>query len=447
MIKKSLCFTSLIFFLSFLSLISFSIVTHAQSGNSKSIYLQKAHSQSTQSRTINMEIKVCPNCEVNSLDEAVDKINPGGTIRIQGGHYNDVHLMVRKPMKLLGEGEVILDGSGKYQVITVVKADNVEIQNLKIQNTGVSFTEELAGIRVIESQNCKVIGNTIENTTYAVYLEKSENCWIENNKIHSQAKDETSSGNGIHIWTGLNHHIINNKISGHRDGIYLEFVKTSIILRNQVDHNLRYGLHFMSSHETTYDENIFSDNGAGVAVMYSHKIKMHKNTFSKNSGAAAYGLLLKEIVDSEVLNNTFSQNTVGIYMEGSNRTQFSFNQFTDNGFALKIMGDCENNEFKNNNFIDNTFEVTTNADHNWNLFSNNYWSQYDGFDINKDNIGDHPYRPVSLSSIILERVDSSYILLNSFFFQLLDQIERVLPEMIPEQLKDEAPLMKPVEIQ
>jgi nitrous oxidase accessory protein len=131
-------------------------------------------------------------------------------------------------------------------------------------------------------------------------------------------------------------------------------------------------------------------------------------------------------------------------MEGSNRSFFKNNQIRDKGWVLKIMGNCELNEFKMNNFIGNTFEVVTNSSHSLNTFKNNYWSQYDGFDLNGDGIGDKPHRPISLSSIILEKVDSTYILLNSFFFRLIDEVERALPEMITDELMDETPLMKEI---
>jgi nitrous oxidase accessory protein len=53
---------------------------------------------------------------------------------------------------------------------------------------------------------------------------------------------------------------------------------------------------------------------------------------------------------------------------------------------------------------------------------------------------------VSLSSVIIERVDSGFILMNSFFFKVMDSIERTLPSLIPEPLKDESPSMKRIEI-
>jgi len=39
--------------------------------------------------------------------------------------------------------------------------------------------------------------------------------------------------------------------------------------------------------------------------MYSQKVKMEGNHFEENWGPSAYGILLKEITDSYISNNTF----------------------------------------------------------------------------------------------------------------------------------------------
>lgn len=394
------------------------------------------------------EIIVCPNCTVNKISAAASMIATNGTIRVQRGLYKEgAPIVIERPLVLHGEEGAVLDGEEKYQVITIKKADHVTIEGLKIQNSGASFIEDLAGIRVIESQACKIFNNEFINNTYAIYLEKTKECLVQNNKIVSNAVDEIKSGNGIHVWNGTGNIIDSNSVAGHRDGIYLEFANSGLIRNNKITKNIRYGLHFMQSNNTIYEKNIFTENGAGVAVMYSTKIKMIDNQFTRNAGPTSYGLLLKDISDSIILRNEFIDNTIGIYMEGTNRSFFKNNQIIDNGWGLKIMGNCEADEFKLNNFIGNTFEVVTNSSHSWNTFKNNYWSQYDGFDLNGDGIGDKPYRPISLSSIILEKVDSAYILLNSFFFRLIDDVERALPEMITEELMDEAPLMKEVDVE
>ncbi len=180
--------------------------------------------------------------------------------------------------------------------------------------------------------------------------------------------------------------IIANTVSGHRDGIYFEFVTNSIIWRNTSDKNMRYGLHFMFSNNDAYITNIFKNNGAGVAVMFSHHVKMIKNYFEENWGDAAYGLLLKEISDSYIENNYFTKNTAGIHMEGASRIAMQKNIFENNGWAMKIQASCMDITLSNNNFISNTFDVGTNGSLVLNTFNNNYWDKYEGYDLNRDKL-------------------------------------------------------------
>lgn len=78
-----------------------------------------------------------------------------------------------------------------------------------------------------------------------------------------------------------------------------------------------------------------------------------------------------------------------------------------------------------------------------NKFENNYWDKYDGYDINKDGIGDIPYHPVSMYSVITEQNPNALILLRSFTVQLLDKAEKAIPSLTPEHLIDTKPTMKP----
>src|SRR5690606_26297739 len=128
-----------------------------------------------------------------------------------------------------------------------------------------------------------------------------------------------------------------NTVTGHRDGIYLEFARGAEVRDNVSERNLRYGLHFMYSNDSEFTGNVFRDNGAGVAVMYSKNIAMLGNEFRDNRGAAAYGLLLKEIDDSLVSGNLFADNSAAVYFDGSNRTELSHNEFLRNGYALRVL--------------------------------------------------------------------------------------------------------------
>jgi nitrous oxidase accessory protein len=198
----------------------------------------------------------------------------------------------------------------------------------------------------------------------------------------------------------------------------------------------------MFSNDDMYVSNIFSENGSGVSVMFSKRIKMFSNYFEENWGDASHGILLKEISDGYMQGNYFEKNTSAVYMEGANRIEMKYNTFKTNGWALKIQASCMDVELEHNNFIGNTFDVGTNGSLVQNTFNNNYWDKYEGYDLNKDGIGDIPYRPVSMYSMIVEKYPSAMILFRSFITSLLDKTEKIIPSLTPENLKDNKPLMK-----
>jgi nitrous oxidase accessory protein len=197
----------------------------------------------------------------------------------------------------------------------------------------------------------------------------------------------------------------------------------------------------MFSHRNEYRRNSFTKNSAGVAVMYSKSILMDNNEFSESIGGGAYGLLLKEISLSKIINNRFLNNSIGIYIEGTTKSFFQNNLFKKNARALRIFGNSDENRFEKNVFLQNTFEVATNSSVSQNVFEKNYWGKYSGYDLNGDGFGDVPHRPVSLSSILTETINSSFIFVHSPLFFLLDSIERALPTFGPESLLDKTPLM------
>ncbi len=389
-----------------------------------------------------LTIKVCSDCQFASIKAAVESASDGDTVEVASGLYAEQEIVINKSLHVRGvRGQSIVDGENMGRHIFIIERPGARLSDLVIRNTGSSYLEEISGVRVKSTERCEIVGNIFENATYGVYLENSKNCLVQGNTFRSEAADEASGGNGIHLWQGDGISLIENDIQGHRDGIYFEFVKNTLVRGNLITRNIRYGLHFMSSNDCVYAQNTFIKNGAGVAVMYSRRISMSGNKFLSNTGVAAYGLLLKEIYDGKIEDNDFGHNTISISMEGSNRNVFSRNRIHNNGWAIRITGDCEDNVFTQNDFLDNTFDVTTNSERNPNTFNRNYWSQYDGYDMNRDGIGDIPYRPVSLSSVIMENVDSSFVLVKSFLLILLDGIERSLPELIPERMKDVEPMM------
>src|SRR5678815_4171443 len=67
--------------------------------------------------------------------------------------------------------------------------------------------------------------------------------------------------------------------------------------------------------------------------------------------------------------------------------------------------------------------------------------RYEGYDLNKDGIGDVPYRPVSLYSMVAEDMPYSIMLYRSFMVMLLERSEKAIPGITPVDLKDDACLL------
>lgn len=379
---------------------------------------------------------------ITTIRQAIEYARPGDTLQVMPGVYREGNLILQKSIVLLGVDFPVLDGENEYEILTV-HANGGVIQGFKFINTGIGSIEDKAAIKILDSKNLRILNNRFENTFFGIYLANSSNNWIENNELQSNAEAEHQIGNGIHLWKCDHITIRRNKIKGHRDGIYFEFVTNSVITENYSEGNMRYGLHFMFSHDDEYRDNTFVNNGAGVAVMYTKGVKMIGNKFIHNWGSSAYGLLLKDIRDSFITENKFDENSVGIFMEGSSRNHFQNNEFIRNGYAVKLQASCDDNVFERNNFRLNTFDITTNGSLVLNKIQSNYWDRYEGYDLDKNTIGDVPYRPVSMYGVIVEQMPTAVLLWRSFLVFLLDRAEKAIPVLTPENLKDNEPVMTP----
>jgi nitrous oxidase accessory protein len=381
--------------------------------------------------------------QYKTVSEAIKAATEKDSILVYPGIYKEGNLVIAKPLRIIGINQPVFDGEGKYEIFTISTSD-VILSGMVLQNAGTSVMRDYAAIKIIDAQNITIQNNTILDAYFAIHCANSTGFTIRNNTIIGKKMGEQNSGNGIHLWKCSQALIEHNEVSGHRDGIYFEFVTGSMIRKNISRNNIRYGLHFMFSHQDSYMQNTFHGNGAGVAVMYSHGVTMEQNHFENNWGASAYGILLKDISDSRIINNTFLKNTTGLYLEGTSRIAVEHNVFSDNGWAVRIQASCNENAFTANNFFSNSFDVATNGSLVLNTFNRNYWDKYKGYDLDRNNLGDVPYHPVTLYSMVVERNPNTLVLMNSFMVNLMDEAEKALPSLTPVNLADLQPLMKPV---
>lgn len=398
-----------------------------------------------QSNLLANQYVVKKNTAISSVKGAINMARAGDTIIVMSGTYAEGNITINKPLVLTGENYPVLDGRHTDEIISI-KSNNVVVDGFKITHSGVSSLSDIAGIKIYQAKNVIIRNNILDDTFFGIYLQKSVSCLIENNKLTAYGATDQQSGNGIHCWQSDSLRIIGNSITGHRDGIYFEFVTNSVIWRNISQSNSRYGLHFMFSHNDDYIANIFKNNNAGVSVMFTHGVKMFNNIFENNWGDGCYGIFLKEITDSYISGNKFRRNTTGIFMEGASRVVVAKNEFNKNGWALKVDASCLDDTIMHNNFLGNSFDVSTNGTLVLSNFNNNYWDKYEGYDLNRDGIGDVPYHPVSMFSMIVAQNPASMILFRSVMASLFDKVEKIIPGLTPENLIDHYPYMKPLHL-
>lgn len=378
---------------------------------------------------------------VKSVKKGIALAKIGDTVIVHGGLYREGNIIIDKKIVFLGKDLPILDGEKKHEILSI-HADSVVVDGFKIIKSAYATITDPCGIKVYNRSHVVIQNNVLDDNFFGIYLQNCQKCTIKNNYLKAYGKEEQQLGNGIHCWKSNDILIVANHIDGHRDGIYFEFVYDSLIWRNISINNIRYGLHFMFSHSDTYITNVFKKNGAGVAVMYTKNVKMFNNYFEENWGDSAYGILLKDISDSYIFNNRFARNTSGIYMEGTSRIKVEKNVFESNGWGMKIQASCMDNEIVNNNYLKNTFDISTNGSLVLNTFNSNYWDKYEGYDLDKNGVGDVPYHPLSLFAVLTEKTPSAMLLYRSFMITLLDKSEKVLPSITPDNFIDKTPLMK-----
>jgi nitrous oxidase accessory protein len=386
------------------------------------------------------DVIVDPRGPLTTVSAALATAKDGDRVIVRAATYREPTILVRQSVTIAGDSGAILDGEGQ-RALMIVLAPGVVVRGLTFRNTGTSQIEDRAALLVRETTGCSIEHNRFENAFFGIYLQRVRDCAVIGNTLDGGARRQTLAGNGIHVWQSEQVRIEDNRSRHHRDGIYFEFVTGGEVRRNVSESNQRYGLHFMFSDDCTYEANTFQLNESGVAVMYTHRVHMIRNTFARNWGGAAYGLLLKDISDSEILGNRFIENTVGLYLEGANRNRVEGNTFEANGWGLRLLANAQENRVIDNTFAGNSFDVGTNSRQNYSTFSGNYWDRYRGYDLDRDGFGDVPYAPVRLFALVVEQTPPALILLRSPIVDLLDFAEKVMPVLTPQTLVDARPRM------
>jgi len=383
--------------------------------------------------------------DYSSVRDAIAGATAGDTIRVESGTYPG-SLVLDKPLTLMGVGKPVIHGDERGSVITVL-ADGCTIRGFILERSGGMLVKEDSGILLHSSGNF-VEENELRDVLFGIYFFASSRNIVTGNVIHGRAwLGVGERGSCIHIYNSSENTITGNTISETRDGMYLQYASHSTIRGNRVS-DVRYGLHYMYSDDNTFEDNSFSRNIAGAAIMYSQRITFRHNRFVHNRGVSSFGILFQEAENCVAEDNVFVDNAVGIFMEALRGTVFRRNLIAANDTALRIFSSATGNTFEANNFIDNLSPVEVigrSTDTHWSgAQSGNYWSEYDGYDLNADGVGDVPFKIQN----IFQHLEGDYPRIRIYLYspasQALAAADKAFPVFEGSREFDRRPLMKPV---
>jgi nitrous oxidase accessory protein len=324
----------------------------------------------------------------------------GDTLRLTRGVYRGPFTVAVPSLRLIGQPGVVLDGGGSGTAVTVV-GDGIEIEGLTIRGSGADLGENDAVVLIRDAHRVSVRRCRIEARAFGIYLRGGGSHLITGNDVTGDASlTRSKRGNGIHLWKTEYNLVLDNTITGVRDGLYLSFAHHNLIEGNRAT-GVRYGIHYMYSDDNTLRDNRMEHCVGGATLMFARR-----NLIEGNRAVAdrRFGILLLSIDNSRVVGNLVAQNDRGFVLENSNADRFEHNTIAENGIGAFVTAGSESNVFASNTFDGNLVQAYVNHS-GVNLWSENgrgnFWSDYGGFDFNGNGVGETPYRLQNAAAAVM----------------------------------------------
>lgn len=394
----------------------------------------------------------------DDLQVALDSAQPGDQVFLASGVYQG-NFTISQALELTGEAGAVLDGLHKGHALKV-NAANTYIHHLRIQNWGVDLTDLSSGIFVARAaENARIEHNYLQGGGFGIWVDAAAGTKIITNKIEGDLSLRSAErGNGIHLYNVSGALAQDNEVWHTRDGIYIDTSNGNELIGNHL-HDLRYGVHYMYSYHNLVKENVTENTRTGYALMQSKYLTVIGN---RSINDANYGILMNYITNSTLQHNRVEgvQNARNPHMQQSTNLaglegkalfiyNSLFNEIRDNLFAESDMGihltaGSEDNVLSGNAFISNKEQVkyVATRTQDWSDQGvGNFWSDYLGWDMDGDGIGDVEYEPNDSVDRLLWKFPAAKLLLNSPAVETLRWVQRQFPILKSPGVVDSHPLM------
>ncbi|WNC69106.1 nitrous oxide reductase family maturation protein NosD [Thalassotalea nanhaiensis] len=389
----------------------------------------------------------------DDLQQILNNSVNGDIVTLNNGTYYG-NFAIDNEITLQGKAGAIIDAQGKGNALHLHNS-NITIKDLEIINWGADLTEQNAAIYSdTKASNILIKNNQLQGSGFGIWLQKAEHIEVLNNTIvGDNTLRSADRGNGIQLSMVKHVLVRGNNVSNTRDGLYIISSQENV-LQNNTMHDLRYGIHYMYSHSNKVLNNLAYNTRAGYALMSSKHLVVSGNT-SKNS--EDYGFLMNFITSSTITDNviknvwTKPENKVlgrdgkGLFVYNSAYNTISNNLIDTSEIGIHLTAGSENTKVFGNSFINNPTQVkyVSNKKQEWSKDGKgNYWSNYLGWDMNNDNVGDVIFEPNDGIDKLVWQYPEMKMLMDSPAIVILRWVQRQFPILKPPGVKDSYPLMQ-----
>ena len=305
-------------------------------------------------------VDVAGNADYTSIGDAVVNADTGDTIRVMPGIYLE-NIKVDKQVNLVAEGNVIVQPvSIDASTFHIVK-DGVTIDGFQIEREDIPFGSYDAGILLDNVCNVTVINNMVSGHTRGIYLNISKNNVLENNSVSNNV-------DGIYVHCSYGNILRNNNMQSN----FFDFgaynfngnLENDIGVDNLVNGKPIYYL--VNQSDVILDSS--SDAGTIYCIGCSD-ISVMDQTIGDNT----YGVFLYNTEGVVLDNITISNTLTGIYAFRSSGVLLNNNIISGSIFDGVNFMESDNNVVVNNTLKDNKvgFNLYYSSD---NLIYNNHFN-------------------------------------------------------------------------
>ncbi len=383
------------------------------------------------------------------LQTLVDAAPAGSEVVVQGVVRGPV--VIRKPLRLVGEAGAVVDGGGAGTVVRV-EAPGVYLGRLQIRNSGDELNTEDAGV-FVGAPGAVLEDLVLEDVLFGLNLKQAHGAVIRRVRVSGKPLPLNRRGDAVRLWYSQRVTLTEVDVQEMRD-VLLWFTEDSLLHRLRV-RGSRYGVHYMYAHRTPLLESTLEGNSVGAYIMYSTGVRVEGNRFLHNRDVPGVGLAFKESDAVVVRGNLVVGNRVGLYLDrtpigGEGKGRFEGNMVAGNGVGLTLLSSATGNTFTQNVFYANgetvQVEGRATAANRWSEAGRgNAWDGYVGLDLDGDGVGDWPYRLRRWFESVTDTVPTTQVLHGSAALAALERAAQAVPIFPPQVvLEDPHPLVRPV---